>query len=288
MELVYCPEYSLSNGSTQGILIKCNPQEYNQIDTINLLEEIRFEYAQSNDINVSLSTDNALIERGIMLSNEQGLMQTQIDQAEWKVNQWDTIVQRRKDLEQDFSRNNDNDYKEYLSWTQQMMRNEQVIEFWNAAYEYDKAMVLSLEIKEELLNRKLEALVKEGYAIQKYFADQSDQLLQQYQIQVSNMPFFGIAANQTIHMTDLLKEEFQKNLLELKNNVTENLNKKQQIYSKIENEIKKIGKQIEYFNKEATEEYDQLMGINDEILKLEEYPTEETDSEYLYSETESL
>ena len=30
------------------------------------------------------------------------------------------------------------------------------------------------------------------------------------------------------------------------------------------------------------------MGVNDEILKLEEYLTEETDSEYLYSETESL
>ena len=252
MELAYCPEYSLSNGSTQGILIKCKSQEYNQINTINLLEEIRFEYAQSDDINISLSTDNALIEKGIMLSNEQRLMQTQIDQAEWKVNQWDTIVQRRKDLGQDFSRNNIHDYKKYLSWTQQMMRNEQRIEFWNAAYKYDKAMVLALEIREELLNRKLETLVKEGYAIQKYFADQSDQLLQQYQIQVTNMPFLGIAANQTIYMTDLLKEEFQKKLLELKNNVTKNLNEKQQTYSKIENEIKEIGKQIKYFDEEAT------------------------------------
>ena len=149
-------------------------------------------------------------------------------------------------------------------------------------------MVLALEIREELLNRKLEALVKEGYAIQKYFADQSDQLLQQYQIQVSNMPFLGIAANQTIYITNLLKTKFQKNLLELKNNVTKNLNEKQQNYSKIENEIKEIGKQIKYFDEQATGEYDHLMVVNDEILKLEEYSTEGIDSEYLYSEIESL
>src|SRR5277367_552231 len=291
MELVYYTECSFDDGIIQGILVGCDSQQYSQVNTINLLEEIHIEHSQSSNINIELSTESALIERASMIENDQRVMQGIIHQNEWKIEQWDNIIQRIKNEKQDFSEPNWRDYDDYLNKRQQIIRNEQRASFWEATSDFDKSMMLSLEIREELLNRKLNNLINKGLEIQKDFANQADQLLQLYQNKVMTIPFTGIDTRSMDHMINLLEWEFKDKLHNLRQDEIKRRNEINQFFNTITDEIRKIKKQIEYFDEEATEDFDNLMGIEAELLILKGeviINDSDTDTEYPESDTELL
>ena len=70
MELIYWTEFEHDN-VTEGLLLKCNQQQLDEINLINLCESNRNEFSESFNIDITLSTSEGLSNRKIELRRNQ-------------------------------------------------------------------------------------------------------------------------------------------------------------------------------------------------------------------------
>src|SRR5579862_5238678 len=96
----YLLEYDLQNNDqfSMGILAGLQqPKELILYDIIKLQEENQIEYYQESfNINIKLSTSDALINNGIDLYEDLKILQGQINQSQFKIELWDNVLTKRK------------------------------------------------------------------------------------------------------------------------------------------------------------------------------------------------
>ena len=264
----YLLEYDLQNNDqfSMGILAGlAQPEELVLYDIIKLQEENQIEYYQESfNINIKLSTNDALINKGIDLCEDLKILQGQINQLQFKVELWDSVLTKRKQEVQDYDEDTDNDYDYYLTRRENTIRNEHRMNYWNTMSEYDKTMMLSLEMRKELLERKQNQILNEVKIAQGKYEKQMNELFDSYQWKMAMVTLHELG-DAAIKAIGSLTMEHEKIATLLKQHVIYEIKQKAHIYQNLGSLIEKINEKIKFFDNEISVDFERVMEISSDI-----------------------
>jgi hypothetical protein len=274
MELAYYPSIYFGNGMIEGILTICKSQELDIIERMDLQDHIEEEFETSFDIDITLSTDQGLNQKMSELYNNLRTIKIQINCYKKQIDRQIQLLNMRKFNNNDFTDNISENYDQYFTNEENIIRSELDIDYWNERIEYEKVNGLILTIQGEFQKRKLKDLQNEDQYQKENFDQQTEILYNKYYWNIQNTPYIGLTTESLTQMLSILDSEYKTQLKDLKNDQIDATNLRNQKSLEIENKIKDIERLIsESINYQ--EEYNEfLLEALSDIETKYQYPDE--------------